>query len=527
MIILLFVYQNCMGPGFVPVSNLRDNAIGGGATGPPTWVPATPTPVPSPTPRPTPSPTPAPTPSPPTVATSVSGTELVPLAVHVAASGTLVSTLLPAGALYDQATQMFRWLPKRGQAGTYLATFRLTRSGGPVYAVNLNLTIAPFAEAALLAGPPDAYAEGDVGYVFVHGAGNVDRCSNHADLLAYWGASPAILEPDPAKVKLACYDSRQAAEIVAPSVAQQILDSDCGRFQKCVAVTHSMGGLVMEFILLHGRAANSSDPEPGLFAEHDLYKRAADKVAFVISLSTAAGGSKVATILYEEGDSAPAQEIVATIEGWLGVKTGAYNSTTVRRATGVLAPLNADPGVPVFLVAGYSRKTVREAEGDFFGFFDSFFDNVPDSVYNGDQKSAELDDIVQFDSRGDGLVDFRGACGILSDNPRAGPGYDASVAQHMQYCFFTQRKANHYPWFAINLNHFLLPAPWPNCATAKNPCRSTFPDYARSTYSEDQSERGRNAAQVMRTRLTTNRFGFSGQTLTFDVDAAIAAHPAI
>lgn len=442
--------------------------------------------------------TPTETPVPPAEKT-ISAAETQPITVNVAAPERLTASPLPTGAIYDAVTGTFRWLPKPGQAGSHAVSFT-NASGRAVLTLNLQITAA----TAIAAGPADGARDGDVGYVFIHGMGDVDRCADAGDLAAYWGAGPATIARGSART-LACYDGRIGAENAAPAVARQILDADCGRFDRCVLVVHSMGALVAEFILTHDRPARANDPEPALFANHELYARAKARTLSVISIASAAGGSRVADILRNQGSAGTVASFMASFARRLEMNTESTRSLTTARATGVLAPWTADPGVPIYMIATYSPTLAWEWDDVFGGFFGALIGNIPVNVFQGDEYLTGLDGIIQTKARSDGLVDFRSGCGLASINSDDGPGYRATLGQQLAYCAQGYKKANHHLWFASNLNHYLAPVDWAGCANPTAPCR--VHDYSPSTksFSANPAYDGMSAVRVARAKLDANR----------------------
>jgi hypothetical protein len=167
--------------------------------------------------------------------------------------------------------------------------------------------------------------------------------------------------------------------------------------------------------------------------------------------------------------------------------------------------MNQDPGVPIFMVAGYSKKTLREGKG----IVDVLKIELGDSdakIFNGETSLATIDYVTDFSSRSDGLVDFRSACGIADASEIGGPGSRASLDQQYQYCAKQQKKPNRYVWFLINSNHFDLTVPTYHCQQSDNPCETRFFDAtAGSGFTLDPAIGKRSAVEVLRERLTRNR----------------------
>lgn len=430
--------------------------------------------------------------------------ELKPLTVQLETSKYLpyLDAPLPFGATYNGNTQTLRWIPKKGQAGVYSFVLGVTNDN---VEHRLTLTVNPATEVQLKTGPYDIYQDGDVGYIFVHGAGDADRCTDTQDLEEYWGETKNIIAPYAAQRYVVCYDGRKDAEESAQKVAQQILQADCGKFNRCIIITHSMGGLIMNHILTHTRTPTINDPKQSLFDNRFLYQAVKNRALFVISLGSSAGGSKVANMVEHPQDYGIDQSIVDFIQSTTGYGPSGYTrSNEVYYATHVLAPINEDPEVPFFMVAGFSEKIVDEYEGQ----------NINNSelpkIFNSDYELMALDEIAQFRSRSDGLVSFRSSCGVASDVVDDGPGRNASLIQQFQYCYQAPKKPNFYPWFAINLNHYLLASPTYDCNNTTNPCRVLFANAQNNTMAQDPGLAKKNAAQVIRAMLTRNFSQYNG-----------------
>lgn len=407
---------------------------------------------------------------------------------------------LPPGAKFDATTGLLLWLPKHGQAGTHDLEFR--DSIGFVR-LRLRLKIEPAPASILEGGPTDGAAHGDVGFVFIHGMGPVDRCADQAELAAYWESTPTVIGRN-GPVKVACYDARVAAEAAAIAVAQQIVDADCGALDRCILVAHSMGGLVAEFILTHDREARDEDPEPALFEKAELFARAKERVLSVIAIGSAAGGSRVADALASQNSNS-VSSWVGHAARVIGQGTEASKSVTTVRATQVLSPVTADPGVPIYLVPAYSVQTSWEWDPWFGGFLGGIIGSVPMKVFQGDRYLAALDAIVLPNSRGDGLVEFRGACGVSSADPHAGPGYSAPLSAQLDYCAKSPKRPNRHLWFLSNINHMWVQTPWSNCGNSDNPCHTL--EYIPSTRSlvRHQALDGKSAVHVIREKIDANR----------------------
>lgn len=401
------------------------------------------------------------------------------------------SSTLPSGAIFNTQTKTVYWMPQKGQAGSYTIA---AGTGSSRRLIQLSVAAAN----GLSQGPPKNFSDGVVGYVFVHGMSSKNYCLSPGDLSAYWAGTAEYLAPQPTLRTLSCYDGTQGAEQSAVLVAQQILAAPCGPYNKCIVVAHSMGNLIMEHIFTHARAAQNGDPEPGLFDHAALFSEVKKKVIFVISLASAAGGSKAATILNDPSSATTLQRLSGDLAQTLGQNTPATRSLAVLRASTVLAPVAADPGVPFFMVPGYTAQTVNEA-----GLLNTLLSlgNIPRPVYNGDFNYATLDPVIRFTSRSDGIVDFRSACGIASSTENEGPGYTAPITSHFQYCLSSGKKPNHYLWFVSNMNHGLIATPWTGCYNTSNPCISWFPNANGTGYNLESSLYFRSAIEVIRAKL--------------------------
>jgi hypothetical protein len=388
-------------------------------------------------------------------------------AVPAAAASSYSLLSAPKGVLFDSVTGELRWIPQRGQSGKHEIV--LQQANGPEVVV--PVTIAAISEADLQSGPPDKYADGDVGYIFIHGAVTADYCAFPDALKAYWGNTPAVVAPDASQRTVACYNGSSHIRVSAPAVAQQIVSAPCGRFNKCIVVTHSLGGLLTEFILLHGRAATSADLDQTLFASSAVYQQAKDRLLLVVSLASASGGSKVADILQDPAKFAVNQLLVGEIAATVGANQDSYVDLTVHNSTRVLAPIDQDPGVPFLMVAGFSTQ-VTTVSGLLSGSM---------RLFNGSLDLAFLDSVSKTAARGDGLVDFRSSCGVASDDVNGGAGYSVDLGLQFKYCASAAKKPNHYSWFATNLNHFLMAASTTECIDAVNPCTTYLHDSQSGT----------------------------------------------
>jgi hypothetical protein len=405
---------------------------------------------------------------------------------------------LPKGLVYQSGLRQLSWIPTRGQAGSY--QLKVQEDG--VEKGLVRLRVAAVSDNQLkIGGPPFLYRDGDIGYIFVHGAGDVDRCTNPADLAAYWGAGPAVVAPDATNRTIVCYDSREAVANVARSVANQILASPCGRLNRCVIFTHSMGGLLMEHILLHIREAQPSDPVPQMYTERILYQAVKERTLFVVSLASAAGGSKAASIVNSQGMFPLTQEAIGSLTRIIGFNDNATRNLAVPYASNIVAPYLEDPGVPFFMIAGFTEKTLAEESGFLGGVFNVTLNNIPLVVFNGDRGLATVDSLALYNSRSDGLVDLRSACGVASDREDDGPGRSVSLEEHFRYCWNSPKKANHFVWFLSNLNHVLIPKLAFNCRNATAPCVALFPNPVSGTFSMDAGLTGLSAMEIARRKL--------------------------
>lgn len=405
---------------------------------------------------------------------------------------------LPIGVVFDGGSRELRWIPAKAQAGRH----EISVNDGSKAAGKIVIEANAASESSLTVnGPPVRYRDGDVGYVFVHGAGSVDRCANRADLNAYWGQGAQIIAPDPSTRFLACYDGRKAVADVARDVARQILSADCGRFNRCILITHSMGGLLVEHMFLHTRAPGPADPFPQMYADRALYQEVKDRTLFVISLASSAGGSKTANIVAAGGADHFGQEIIGEISRWFGADDDSTRNVVVEYASRIVAPFTEDPGVPFFMVPTYSTKTLIEERGAFAGIWDVLWNDLPPVVFNGNRELALVDTLTEFQARSDGLVEFRSSCGIASDEVNAGPGRSVPLDHHFRYCWSEPKKANHYVWFISNMNHFIVTGPSTECQRNSNPCLSRFPDASIGSYSVAPRYTGLSAVEVIRDRL--------------------------
>lgn len=404
--------------------------------------------------------------------------EMAPLEVRLPAGLPIDSSRLPAGAIVDEETHELRWLPKRGQAG--LVTIGL---GDETRPIELEINVAALDEARLKAGPLDVYRDEDVGYVFVHGLTQRNECVDEGFALNYWSGASQVIAPLPALRTNVCYDSSRRVQDVVPSVARQIASAPCGRFDRCVVVVHSMGGLMLEHILA----------TPAV----ELHKKVKDRVLMVLALGSAAGGSESANIIVNPGAYPFPQNTLGQVLKSTAFKAEAVQDLTTARAA-ILAPITNDPGVPFFMIPGFSVQHLSAAAvgGVVRG------DPVPATVFNGDGGLAAADALTGFTARSDGVISFRSGCGIASVNEKDGPGRAAVLADHLAYCFEGKKKPNHYVWFAMNLNHNLIKDDFGGCASEATPCEARFPNAAMTGFEVSSEFRLMNTPRIVRTLLT-------------------------
>ena len=405
-------------------------------------------------------------------------TELAPLSLRLDAANAQVSRI-PPGAVFDPASRTVRWIPTRGQAGQHRLDY--TQDGS---LHSLTIRVDAIDETLLRAGPPVPYADGEIGYIFLHGKTDDDLCQDGAGLNDYWGDTINILAPVPSSRRVVCYDGRQAVVDQAHQVARQISDASCGSFGRCILVAHSMGGLMIEHILHRAPA----DP---------TFAAAQSKVLLVLAMASAAGGSKAADVVVHPGRYPIAQEAIGRISDFFGA---AENSTQnlVPDVAASVAPINSTAKTPFFMVAGYSLEIVTEA-GDLGGLLGGLFSDGNDHIFNGDTSYAALDLAVSFRARSDGIVSFRSSCGAASVDMEAGPARAAPISEHFDYCATTPKRPSHYPWLLANQNHSHIVLPGNDCP--KIGCNVDVFDPTQRRFVESTADRDRGVVRAIRRLL--------------------------
>ncbi|MEZ4744235.1 MAG: hypothetical protein R3B45_17595 [Bdellovibrionota bacterium] len=395
---------------------------------------------------------------------------------------------LPKGAYIDTSSEKLYWLPTIEQQGSYSGLI-------PLYGIQrkifLNIEHKNFRQ-----GPPSNFRDGDVGYILVHGKG-IDYCADPEGLEDYWRQSKNALSPDQSYLKVVCYDGTKRVADTALSVAQQIQKANCGRFNKCIVVTHSMGGLMLEHMMIYSRSPRENEKYPEYFNNREEYLKAKEKILFVVSIASAAGGSKAAELLLRSSEQSTIQELIGKISAKFEDKNDAARNLLVDIATTEVAPINEDPGVIFFMVPGFSKELAKQV-GDILGTSDE----NPFDVFNGDNEIAALDRVVHYSSRSDGLVSFRSACGIADSDVDAGPGWKASLEEQFQYCLNSQKKPSHFVWFLTNLNHSKNRWAEKACKAGGNECEIYFPNYNQRTFIRETRLNGRSATMAIRYLLT-------------------------
>ncbi len=429
-------------------------------------------------------------------------------------------TQMPEGAIFNSKNGTIEWIPQKGQAGNHNIYYNIkskeTDSQASLVSGNRSLRIQvlkPSDDSYYhFNGPPDVYKDSEIGYIFIHGKTINNMCNQPENISSnvqnYWKNSTSIIAPNNENRTLICYDATNHVPVSAKSVAEQIINASCGSYNRCVVITHSMGGLMIEFILTHAREAVDSDPEPEHYADNQLFKKVKERLLFVISIASAAGGSKVADLLVHPGDHSVAQEVIGRYSEIFvvdGQNHGSTYSLAIQRATGVLSPLNADPEIPFFMVPGYSRKVQEDIEENLETVWDTLTGNDEDYMdkFDGNEEYMYLDFFTNFRSRSDGVVAFRSACGLKSADAHHGPGHDNRLEEHLNYCDQTPKKANHFVWFLSHFNHQNIIS-LVSCNNFAHPCQHLFPDQARmSGYIEGESDYNElNTPELIRKLLT-------------------------
>lgn len=320
----------------------------------------------------------------------------------------------------------------------------------------MELKVEAQSEDVLHLGPPRSYRDGDVGYIYIHGMSMINHCTKDEKAWSVWRGTADIVSPDEKTRSAVCYDGRDRVDQQAAAVAQQMINAPCGRFNRCILIAHSMGGLMIEYILLH--ADESSHPNP---TERELFRRVREKTLFVVELGSASGGAEVANVVKYPEQYPKLKHLMGKI-GKLVPSREAVNVLALDFATQIGAPLQGDPQVPVFMVPGYSRKNLLSRT----------YQYNSDNAFNGNLELAALDRSMGLNARSDGLVSFRSACGIASADETDGPGYKASLNAQLDYCFFSPKKPQHYVWFSMDLNHYAISSPFPKCKNEPTSCQA-------------------------------------------------------
>lgn len=405
---------------------------------------------------------------------------LVPQYVQLPPDVTLVHTNLPRGSMYDASTHSLRWLPHQTQVGKHLLKVRQQEQDTVVV-----LDVDAHAEEVLNLGPPGQYKDSDVGYVYIHGMSMKNYCTDDDKGWNVWKWTADILSPDTNNRAAVCYDGRGRIDHQAADVARQIIDSPCGVFNKCIVVTHSMGGLMIEYILLHAKEGSKVT-----VWERELFRQAQEKTLFVLELGSASGGAELANVVKHPEQYPRHKHLMGQI-GKLIPSQDAIDVLALDFATQEAAPLDEDPGVPIFMVPGYSRTILaREEEVDL---------GVKD-VFNGRLDLAALDRSMALNARNDGLVTFRSSCGIASDDEKDGPGYHAPLEDQFSYCFLAPKKPRHHVWFTMNLHHFAIYSPFAKCQKDPSACQAHSLD-AQGNIVEREDLRGMDSVTAIRHML--------------------------
>ncbi len=394
---------------------------------------------------------------------------------------------LPKGAIYQETDQTIYFIPQKGQRGKY----EIEIEGNETLEWELEVT-AVAEETLQKKGPTESYSDGDIGYIFLHGKTMSNLCESKEGAEAYWLKADEVLAPDETNRTLICYDGTKKVSETVKSVAEQMEKASCGLYGRCIVVTHSMGGLMLEHMLIYAGKGEGLDED--LKGHEALYQKVKDKILMVISIASAAGGSKTADVALELS-----KDPDSLIGQFYDLEAGSNQSLRVNHATTVLAPVNQDPGVPFFMVAGYSEN-IKEGSGDVLGsIFDSLAggDETEEKPFNGSTMYSTLDQMTGFTSRSDGAVAFRSSCGTTSSSADDGPKRDAEISEHLKYCYAEAKKPNHYVLFLSDLNHDLIIQDI-DCKETKNRCQVLFPDEEQKTFTPSPTYTGQNTIQVIR-----------------------------
>ncbi len=405
---------------------------------------------------------------------------LVPQQIQLPQNATILTETLPRGCQYEPSTHSLLWLPHQNQVGSH--SFRVRTQDQQDLTFTIQVEAHP--EETLRLGPPSKYKDSDVGYVYIHGMAMEDYCTNENKGWSVWKWTADVLSPDVDNRAAVCYDGRGRIDFQAAAVARQILDAPCGIFEKCIVVTHSMGGLMMEYILLHAREGSKVTAW-----ERELFRQVQEKTLFVLEFASASGGAELANVVKYPERYPKLKHLIGRI-GKLVPSQDAIDVLALDFATQEGAPLNEDPGVPIFMVPGYSRVILAREHGE---------GNMKDA-FNGRLDLAALDRSMTLNSRSDGVVTFRSSCGIASDDEKDGPGYQAPLDQQFSYCFFAPKKPRHYVWFTMNLNHFLIYSPFSQCKENPSACQTHSLD-AQGSIVERDDLRGMDGITAIRHML--------------------------
>ncbi len=420
-----------------------------------------------------------------------------PLPKEVGDGITYQVTNAPSGAKLDNG--YLHWLPGRGQVGLF--TFNLDAMEGEKvlstkpYTIQVKQLPDDFLK---FHGPAGVYDDADIGYIFVHGKTSTNLCTEPTGASSYWQGSEEIIAPNEQLRTLVCYDGTEAVENVAKKVAESIIAAPCGKYGKCIVITHSMGGLVMEHIFLHSSPKDVL--RPALYKDHELYKKVKLKTAMTISIASAAGGSRAADMVLDLNGTGFLEKIEgSSMASDFQKDSASTESLTVAQSSAVLAPASLDPEVLFMMVPGYSPIVKMQFEG----LLDIWLgeQSEPDPLlFNGSIDYARVDSIVGFSSRSDGVIAFRSSCGIKSYYADDGPGHDEYLNDHVKYCVEEPKKDNHYVWFLSELHHNLVA--WPvDCVENNYRCNILKPSSGTFSYFTSEHS-GKSAIHTIRALLT-------------------------